>query len=123
MYDLQIIELLLSEKKKEYGDFKDIANYVMEFYKINIAINPHIQKFTKDKRNATKLTFIMLGLKLARLNIQSDNQDTLKDFFAYVRLFNKSVNKKITLINTKNSTHQQIELINQANNTIRDYST
>lgn len=121
MYNLNEIDLLLAEKKKEYGDFKDIASYVMNFYKINIAVNPHIQKFTKDKKDATKLTFIMLGLKLARLNIQSDNQDTLQDFYAYIRLFNLNVNHKITLINVKNSTPQQIELIKQANKIIADY--
>ena len=118
--EYQKIDLLLTEKSKEYGDFLDIARYVMNFYEINMRANKCINVFEKHKQDTAKLSIIMLGLKLARLNIQSDNKDTLQDFLGYLRLFNKNVGYEVKLMPAKNSNYQQRELVKIANRIIKD---
>ena len=76
---------VLNERGKEYGDFKHVANFAMEFVRNNLNKIDVISTSPEDY-HAAIISLMMLGVKLARLESTPTHEDSLLDFFGYLEL-------------------------------------
>ncbi len=80
---------VLQERGKEYGSFSDISSFVNEFYVTNMrSVTEKIIHLNNDEYNRAMVAVFMLGLKLARLENETENPhfDSVLDFLGYLEL-------------------------------------
>lgn len=112
------VKAILKRRGKDYGDFKALSAFVMEFVRNNISIIDYIS--TQDREyNAACVAIIMLGVKLARLENTPEHDDSLLDFFGYLELLKslnvKFVKNKLTLKPNTKASSQHKALISHIN--------
>lgn len=80
---------VLQQRSKEYGSFSDISSFVNEFYVTNMrSVTEKIIHLNNDEYNRAMVAVFMLGLKLARLENETENPhfDSVLDFLGYLEL-------------------------------------
>lgn len=91
---------VLPQRNKEYGEFKKIAEFTNLFFINNmLSINERIREITQCQYDSVKTAIFMIGLKLARLENQTENPhlDSITDFLGYLELLKQTKIKSLVL--------------------------
>ena len=114
---------VLQQRSKEYGSFSDISSFVNEFYIANIkSVMDRITELNNDEYNRAMVALFMLGVKLARLENETENPhfDSVIDFLGYLELLKQVGIKGLELKNNLKCSTLHKKLIQYANNELKD---
>lgn len=90
----KIVDKILQQRVKEYGNFKDNTNFAMNFYYANSSITTSVEnlvKLNESEINQIRYYIFMVGAKFARLRFNPKHQDSILDLFGYTKLFKRII--------------------------------
>ena len=114
---------ILQERGKNYGSFSDVSSFVNEFYITNIkSVVDRITEFNNDEYNRAMVALFMIGVKLARLENNTENPhfDSVVDFLGYLELLKHVGIKDLELKNNLKCSTLHKRLIEYANNELKE---
>ena len=114
---------ILQERDKDYGSFAELSNFVNEFYITNIkSVVDRITELNNDEYNSAMVALFMLGVKLARIENNTENPhfDSVIDFLVYLELLKQVGIKDLELKTHIKGSKLHKKLIQYANNELKD---
>lgn len=114
---------ILQERGKDYGSFAELSIFVNEFYITNIkSVIDRITELNNDEYSSAMVALFMLGIKLARLENNTENPhfDSVIDFLGYLELLKQVGIKGLELKNNLKCSTLHKRLIEYANNELKE---